>query len=99
MGALLLQQPPVHDVGQQVVVPQPVLCVHLLVVHRQGTVQDAPFLWGEDTSSFIQFMWIPSELEWALTYSSTGWALNSRANTSRIFSPTQRPFVKVVKVK
>ena len=35
---------PVHDVGQEVVVPQPVLRVHLLVVHRQGPVQDAPLL-------------------------------------------------------
>ena len=35
---------PVHNVGQEVVVPQPVLRVHLLVVHRQGPVQDAPLL-------------------------------------------------------
>ena len=34
-----------------------------------------------------------------LTYSSTGWARNSLAKTSRIFSPTQRPLVNVVKVK
>ena len=34
-----------------------------------------------------------------LTYSSTGWARNSRAKTSRIFSPTHRPLVNVVNVK
>ena len=34
-----------------------------------------------------------------LTYSSTGWARNSLAKTSRIFSPTHRPLVNVVKVK
>ena len=37
---------PVDDVGQQVVVPEPVLGVHLLVVHRQGPVQDAALLQG-----------------------------------------------------
>ena len=35
---------PVHNVGQEVVVPQPVLRVHLLVVDRQGPIQDAPLL-------------------------------------------------------
>ncbi len=35
---------PVHDVGQEVVVPQPVVRVHLLVVDRQGPVEDAPLL-------------------------------------------------------
>ena len=46
MGALLLWHSPVHNVGQQVVVPQPVLRVDLFVVHRQGAVQDTPFLQG-----------------------------------------------------
>ena len=42
----LLWHSPVYDVGQQVVVPQPVLRVDLFVVHRQGAVQDTPFLQG-----------------------------------------------------
>ena len=37
-------RPPVDDVCQQVVVSEPVLCVDLLVVHRQRAVKDAPFL-------------------------------------------------------
>ena len=58
MGALLLlSHSPVHDVGQQVVVPQPVLRVDLLVVHRQGPVQDTPFLRGQHTSSSMSVMW------------------------------------------
>ena len=57
MGALLLLwHSPVHNIGQQVVVPQPVLRVHLLVVHRQGPVQDTPFLRGQGTSSSMSFM-------------------------------------------
>ena len=36
--------PPVDDVCQQVVVSEPVLCVDLLVVHRQRAVKDATFL-------------------------------------------------------
>ena len=44
---------PVDDVGQQVVVPEPVLGVHLLVVHRQGPVQDAALLQGLCMNTFI----------------------------------------------
>ena len=55
-----LHHSPVHDVGQQVVVPQPVLRVNLLVVHRQGAVQDTPFLRGQETSSYMPFMRRPT---------------------------------------
>ena len=56
MGALLLWHSPVHDVGQQVVVPQPVLRVHLFVVHRQGAVQDTPLLRRQETPSYMPFI-------------------------------------------
>ena len=47
------------------------------------------------TAFWDRYCWF----EWMkpLTYSSAGWALNSRAKTSNIFSPTHRPLVKVVK--
>ena len=35
---------PVNDVGQEVVVPEPVVDVHLVVVDRQGSIDDAPLL-------------------------------------------------------
>ena len=33
-----------NDVGQEVVVPEPVVDVHLVVVDRQGPIYDAPLL-------------------------------------------------------
>ena len=35
---------PVDDVGKQVVVPQPVVHIHLLVVDGQRSVEDTPLL-------------------------------------------------------
>ena len=44
---LALWLTPVHNVGKEIVVPKPVLCVHLFIVHRQGSVQDTPLLQRE----------------------------------------------------
>ena len=44
MGVSFFEDVPVDDVSEQVIVPQPVLRVHLLVVHGEGAVQDTPLL-------------------------------------------------------
>ena len=40
----LSHHPPVHDVGEEVVVPEPVLDIHLLVVDSQCTIKNASLL-------------------------------------------------------
>ena len=68
---ILIWLVPVDDVGKQVVVPQPVVHVHLLVVDRQRSVEDASLL-KKVKSPMVATCKCLNENMTPLTYSSTG---------------------------
>lgn len=88
---------PMNDVGKQIIVLQTVVDADLLVVHGERPSFNATFLKVAQTMKALAYSF--SFKKKSLTYSSAGCARNSLAKTSRIRSPTQRPLVKVVKVK
>ena len=67
---ILIWLVPVDDVGKQVVVPQPVVHVHLLVVDRQRSVEDTSLL-KKVKSPMVASVSINENMT-PLTYSSTG---------------------------
>ena len=89
---------PMDDVRQKIVVPQPVLGVHLLIVHRQGPVQDTALLEQEDDGR------VPSRIQRSQNKKMTSWSrikhpCNMQPTSEGIITPRQSKILLFVNKK